>query len=158
MAETKVHAFEDCKNFFWRTPIEERKTTAVLTLVTCGACKQRLLKPLLDAHWPAGKLPSFVCQTLLWAHGQIVEESKEESPSPVQKVTTKARVGTRSRPRRKSKVPVKGRLRLACKACHEDPASPGFPGTDIRTYGKRGYVSRYCGGCGSADHLAKIRV
>ena len=46
----KVHAFRDCKGFYYSDPKDVLFTDNV-EQVTCGACRQRILNVLLEADW-----------------------------------------------------------------------------------------------------------
>lgn len=49
----KTHRYIDCTGFPWRTTKVERmgRTATDLKLVTCGACKQRIINAISAADW-----------------------------------------------------------------------------------------------------------
>lgn len=155
MVAKRIHAFSDCTGFFWRVPLEERLKLVSCHAheVTCEACKQRIMQPLLTADWV--NLPDLVQVALSWALQQIGKPTKKESLSSAGKDAVRAPRGTRSASRARSKVMAKGRIRWTCMVCHSDPTSSRFPGTNIR---KDRHGTRYCLGCGSERHIKKIRV
>ncbi len=51
MEDLKSHFFRDCSNANYRVKPEDRKMALGVEDTNCGACKQRVLKVLLDADW-----------------------------------------------------------------------------------------------------------